>query len=66
MYSSNFCKMKKTKYAFLLFIISAAMLICGCRSHKRATKYGPPPVTKYGVKTTEFNYIAPQNSNQKV
>lgn len=51
--------MKKNKYRILLLVIGSLMVLAGCRAHKQATKYGVPPVTKYGIPTTGFIYQRP-------
>jgi len=51
--------MKKNKYRIFLVLISSLMFLAGCKAHQHATKYGAPPVTKYGVPTTGFMYQQP-------
>ncbi len=54
--------MKNNKYRIFLIVISSLMMLAGCRAHKHATKYGAPPVTKYGIPTSEFIYQQPSST----
>lgn len=57
--------MEKKKYRMALLVISLLMMLAGCKAHKQATKYGAPPVTKYGIIPTSYIFQPSPTPTQK-